>query len=83
VRAWLLGIKGIGAWSADFVLLRGLGRMQQLHIARESLFEKRMSDAVSKVYANGKRLSGKEILNLAERYGEWQGYWAYYLRMTV
>lgn len=25
-------------------------------------------------------LDGEEILRLAERYGDWQGYWAYYLR---
>lgn len=83
VRSWLLGIKGIGEWSADFILLRGLGRMQQLHISRASIFEKRMSQAASRVYAKGKALTGKEILSIAERYGEWQGYWAYYLRAAA
>ncbi len=78
VRQWLLNIKGIGEWSADFILLRGLGRMQQLHIQSTSIFEQRMSSAASKVYGYG--LKREEVLKIAERYGEWQGYWAYYLR---
>jgi DNA-3-methyladenine glycosylase II len=30
VEAWLRAIKGLGAWSTTFVLLRGLGRMDRL-----------------------------------------------------
>jgi DNA-3-methyladenine glycosylase II len=80
VLAWLRAIKGIGEWSADFILLRGLGRMQQLHFTSASIFEKRMSAAVSRVYAPGGALTGPEMAPLAERYGEQQGYWALYLR---
>lgn len=80
VRQWLLNIKGIGEWSADFILLRGLGRMEQLHVQSKSIFERRLGEAVGKVYARGKPMNGEAILKIAERYGEWQGYWAYYLR---
>ena len=80
VLAWLRAIKGIGEWSADFILLRGLGRMQQLHFATASVFEKRMSAAVSRVYAPGRALTGEQMAPLAERYGDQQGYWALYLR---
>jgi DNA-3-methyladenine glycosylase II len=80
VLAWLLAIKGIGAWSADFILLRGLGRLQQFHFAPASIFERRMSAAISRVYAPGRALKGAEMLALAERYGDQQGYWALYLR---
>ncbi len=80
VLAWLRAIKGIGEWSADFILLRGLGRMQQLHFTPATIFERRMSRAVSRVYSPGRPLTGAEMFPLAERYGEWQGYWALYLR---
>jgi DNA-3-methyladenine glycosylase II len=80
VLAWLLRIKGIGEWSADFILLRGLGRMRQLHFTPATIFERRMSSAVSRVYSPGRALSADELRPLAERYGEWQGYWALYLR---
>jgi DNA-3-methyladenine glycosylase II len=82
VLAWLRGIKGIGEWSADFILLRGLGRMQQLHFTPDTIFERRMSAAVSRVYpsGSGRALSGQEMLPIAERYGDAQGYWALYLR---
>ena len=81
VRNWLLKIKGIGAWSADLILLRGLGRMRQLHIESGSIFEQRMSEAASKVY--GGVLKAADIQAIAARYGEWQGYWAYYLRTAA
>jgi DNA-3-methyladenine glycosylase II len=88
VLDWLRGIKGIGEWSADFILLRGLGRMQQLHFTPATIFERRMSRAVSRVYPSGpgRALTGQasispsEIVRIAERYGDWQGYWALYLR---
>ena len=80
VEDWLLRIKGIGDWSAHFILIRGLGRVEQLSLVPNSIHEKVMSEAVSRVYSPGKSLAGEEILRLAERYGDWQGYWAYYLR---
>jgi DNA-3-methyladenine glycosylase II len=80
VQRWLLGIKGIGAWSAELILWRGLGRTPQWHIAPDSISGQRMMDAASKVYGHGRTLSAKEFSTLAERYSEWQGYWLYYLR---
>jgi DNA-3-methyladenine glycosylase II len=75
VAAWLLGIKGIGAWSATFVLLRGLGRMERLPVG-----EARLGQSASKVY--GRALSDQELEQIAERYGAWRGYWAHYLRVA-
>jgi DNA-3-methyladenine glycosylase II len=80
VLEWLLAIKGIGEWSADFILLRGLGRMQALHFTPDTIFEQRMSRAISRVYAPGRSLSAAELRPLAERYGQWQVYWSLYLR---
>lgn len=74
VAGWLRGIKGIGEWSAAFILLRGLGRPQRVPI------ERRTVEAVSKVYGGGKLLTEGQVRELAQGYGEWQGYWAHYLR---
>jgi DNA-3-methyladenine glycosylase II len=73
VGRWLRGIKGIGAWSAAFVLLRGLGRME--HIPPN---EKWLLLAASKRY--GRTLSQQDLEALARPYGAYRGYWAHYLR---
>src|SRR6266508_4138566 len=69
VEDWLRAIKGLGAWSATFVLLRGLGRMDQLPVG-----EARLGEAVAKVY--GRALLDTELAAIAERYGAYRGYWA-------
>ncbi|MCU0493688.1 MAG: hypothetical protein MUD01_19030 [Chloroflexaceae bacterium] len=74
VEAWLRSIKGIGAWSAAFVLLRGLGRTERLPIGEE-----RLAEAAERVY--GRKLNPLELTRIANGYGPYQGYWAYYLRV--
>jgi DNA-3-methyladenine glycosylase II len=76
VEAWLLGIKGIGAWSARFVLIRGLGHMDRLSVSEDRLIE-----AARQRY--GHDLSEEQIRAIGERYGAQQGYWAYYLRVSA
>ena len=76
VEAWLRNIKGIGEWSATFIMIRGLGRMENV-----PLTETRLLEASTKVYGHGKELSREELKHLAERYEQWQGYWAHYLRV--
>jgi len=76
VEAWLRNIKGIGEWSATFIMIRGLGRMEYV-----PLTETRLLEAASKVYGHGKELSREELKHLAEKYEQWQGYWAHYLRV--
>jgi DNA-3-methyladenine glycosylase II len=78
VESWLLAINGIGAWSASFVMLRGLGRMEQV-----PLTEKRLIETVSQRYGRGRALSEREVADIAARYGPWQGYWAHYLRASA
>jgi DNA-3-methyladenine glycosylase II len=78
VEAWLRGIKGIGVWSAEFILLRGLGRLDRVPITEERLIA-----AVSQRYGNGQALPPAEVARIAARYGPWQGYWAQYLRATA
>ncbi len=72
VAAWLQNIRGIGAWSAKFVLIRGLGRLDRTSPDEELL------RAASKVYHEA--VTPARLAVLAERYGEMQGYWAFYLR---
>ena len=83
VREWLLSIKGIGDWSTHFIMLRGLGRMELVPSLRKSAYEERLIEAVTRVYAPGKTLGPEGIEQLARRYGEMQGYWAYYLRAAA
>lgn len=74
VRERLLQIPGIGPWSASFVLIRGLGRMEHLSPDKEML------RAAARVY--GRELGEDEFTELADRYGTWRGYWGHYLRVS-
>lgn len=74
VEKWLSQIQGIGDWSSKLILLRGLGRMEKIAV------EKRLLKAASKVYGRGRTLTQNVLDQMAEKYGPWKGYWAYYLR---
>jgi DNA-3-methyladenine glycosylase II len=74
VEAWLRAIEGIGPWSAAFVLVRGLGRMDGLQGA-----ERQLLPAFGEVYGDAIR-SEADLLRAGRRYGEHQGYWALYVK---
>src|SRR2546422_9156815 len=74
VEEWLGQIQGIGEWSSKLILLRGLGRMEKIAV------EKRLLKAASNVYGRGRILNQSVLDQIAEKYGSWKGYWAYYLR---
>lgn len=76
-EAWLRAIRGIGAWSAAFILLRGLGRME-----RYPTGEERLNAIVSRRYLDGREATSGEIARIAAPYGPWAGYWAHYLRVA-
>jgi DNA-3-methyladenine glycosylase II len=76
VATWLRNIKGFGEWSATFVLLRGLGRMEQVPLA-----EKLVLEAASRLYGHGRDLGRAEVARIAKPYGAYKGYWAHYLRV--
>ncbi|MBV9231945.1 MAG: DNA-3-methyladenine glycosylase 2 family protein [Chloroflexi bacterium] len=63
-------VKGIGQWSAAFILLRGLGRMERLLFNLKPFLE-----ALPKVYGLGVTME-----QLSHRYGPWFGYWGLYFR---
>jgi DNA-3-methyladenine glycosylase II len=77
VHDWLTEIKGIGDWSANFVMIRGLGRMEEL-----SNVDAQLALDAAKIYA-GKdiQMNNEEVCQIAEKYGKYKGYWAYYLRI--
>lgn len=72
VEAWLRAIPGVGAWSAGFILIRGLGRMERV-TPNEPLLE-----AAARAY--GEPITLTHFQELAARYGDTSGYWAFYLR---
>ena len=76
VKVWLRGINGIGPWSADFILLRGLGRSEIVPLPDRNIIE-----AASRLYGQGLTLSDEEVLRIGQKYHPWQGYWAHYLRI--
>jgi len=77
VYQWLTDIKGIGDWSAHFVMIRGLGRMEKL-----TNIEPQFALDVAKIYLRkSEPATDIEVCNLGEKYGKWIGYWAYYLRI--
>lgn len=71
-REQLLTLPGIGDWSASFLLIRGLGRMERIELDKE------MGRALQRVYR--RPVDEAEFRRLAEHYGPWQGYWGHYLR---
>ncbi|HEU4741929.1 MAG TPA: hypothetical protein VFS50_10085 [Meiothermus sp.] len=76
---WLRQIKGIGEWSAAFVLLRGLGRMERAILEdAKNPYVVSVLEAAQKVYGP---ITLGEVREKARHYGNWQGYWAHYLRV--
>lgn len=75
VEKWLRSIRGIGPWTASFVLLRGLGHMNRLPVA-----EKWLMQAAGRVYGLGNEVDQGTIERIGARYGDQIGYWSHYLR---
>jgi DNA-3-methyladenine glycosylase II len=67
-KAALLAIPGVGPFSAGAILLRGLGRMDELP------WSERFASIARELY--GRRVSADAI---ADRYGRHVGYWSFYL----
>ena len=70
VHDWLTDIKGIGDWSANFIMIRGLGRMEEL-----SNIEPQLALDVARIYAGkNEQMNNEEVCQIAEKYGNWKGY---------
>lgn len=78
VAARLRAVRGIGEWSATFILVRGLGRME-----RVAAVEGALAQAAARLYNGGKPLADDELRRKLDRYAAYQGYWAFYTRIAV
>ena len=73
VKNWLLDIKGIGEWSAHLELIRGLGRMDEL-----SRNDRMLTQCAKQIY--GSEITDEDLNEIMEGYGDYKGYWTYYIR---
>jgi DNA-3-methyladenine glycosylase II len=76
VATRIRSIRGIGEWSAFFIMIRGLGRIE-----RTSVSGKEIIKAASYIYRQEMTLA--DIQHIVDGYGEHQGYWAFYVRAGV
>ena len=67
-------IRGIGVWTAELTMLRGMQRLEAL--PADDLGLRRV---ISRYYFSGKKISSAEARQTAEAWGEWKGLAAYYL----
>ena len=72
--AELTKIKGIGRWSAEYVLVRGMGRVNSL--PADDLGIQR---AVSQAYFRGKQIGSKEVREVLDKFAPYSGIAAFYL----
>lgn len=70
----LCRIRGIGLWTAEFVLLRGLHRLES--IPADDLGVRR---AIAGTYCPGKRITGEDARRIALKWKDWKGLAAFYL----
>jgi DNA-3-methyladenine glycosylase II len=74
----LCGIKGVGRWTAEIALMRGLGRNDVFAAGDLGL-----QVAVQELRGMRKRPSEKALRKIAERWKGWRSYAAFYLWMTL
>jgi len=74
----LCEIKGVGRWTAEIALMRGLGRNDVFAAGDLGL-----QVAVQELRGMRKRPSEKELRKISERWKGWRSYAAFYLWMTL
>ncbi len=67
-------IKGVGVWTAELTMLRGMRRLEAL--PADDLGLRR---TISHYYCGGKPITSAEARRIAENWGTWKGLAAYYL----
>lgn len=75
VFQWLSNLDGLGADAANSILSGGLGMPEQVFIADRNLIE-----MAARFYGAG---IYEDISYVISRYGQWQEYWAHYLRVAA
>ena len=69
--ARLQKVKGIGDWSSQFILFRGLGRVEKL----QPINLRPLTKTIEEVYGQ----EGNTLDEINSTYGRWSGYWSLYL----
>jgi DNA-3-methyladenine glycosylase II len=64
-------VRGVGEWSSQFILFRGLGRMGRL----QEINLRPLGETIKKVYGP----EGRSPEEVNKTYGSWAGYWSLYL----
>jgi DNA-3-methyladenine glycosylase II len=77
-RAALVGLRGVGRWTAEYVLMRGLGFRDELPAADVGL-----QVAAGRLYGLETRPNEPELRGLAEPWAGWRTYYAFYLWFTL
>jgi DNA-3-methyladenine glycosylase II len=67
-------VKGVGVWTAELTMLRGMQRLQAL--PADDLGLRR---TISRYYCGGKPITSTEARSIAKYWGRWKGLAAYYL----
>jgi len=70
----LTKIKGVGQWTAEYALIRGMGRVNSL--PADDLGIQR---AVSRAYFNGKKISSKTVRKVLAKFAPYSGIAAFFL----
>jgi DNA-3-methyladenine glycosylase II len=70
----LENLRGVGRWTAELVILRGMHRFDT--IPADDLGLRRV---IGRRYHSDEKISGDEARKIAERWGEWKGLAAFYL----
>jgi DNA-3-methyladenine glycosylase II len=73
----LIKIRGIGRWTAELTILRGLHRPDAF--PADDIGVRRF---IARFYLNDKKISSDEARSFAERWGAWKGFAAYYLEIA-
>jgi DNA-3-methyladenine glycosylase II len=67
-------VRGVGVWTAELTMLRGMRRLQAL--PADDLGLRRV---ISRYYRDGKAISSAEARRIGKSWGDWKGLAAYYL----
>jgi DNA-3-methyladenine glycosylase II len=73
----MVKIRGIGRWTAELTILRGLHRPDAF--PADDVGVRRF---ISQYYCGGKKITAAEARDFAERWGTWKGFAAYYLEVA-
>jgi DNA-3-methyladenine glycosylase II len=72
--AELTKIKGVGAWTAEYTLIRGMGRVNSLPADDLGI-----QHAISQAYCTGQRISSNEVRRVLNKFSPFSGIAAFYL----